>query len=60
MELVGQCDLRLIWVDCLRRIADEAHRQSGDERRDDESAVARGEILEKRLEPRKIFGLLCR
>jgi len=30
---------------------DEAHRQSGDERRDDESAAARGEILEKRLEP---------
>jgi len=51
---------RLIWIDRLRWIADEARRQSGDEWRDQEPAAARCEILEKRGEPLKIFGLLRR
>jgi hypothetical protein len=58
--LVGQRDLRLIWVDRLRWIACEARRESGDEWRDEESAPARCEILEKPGEPLKIFDLLRR
>jgi hypothetical protein len=60
LELVRECDLRLIWVDRLRWIAEEARRQSGDERREHEPTAVRCEILEKRGEPREIFDLLPR
>jgi hypothetical protein len=60
LELVGQRDLRLIWVDRLRWIADEARRQSGDERREHKPTAARGEILKKQNYPLEIFDFLRR
>jgi hypothetical protein len=47
-------------VDRPRWIADEARRQSGDERREHESTAVSSEILEKRFEPGEILGLLPR